>query len=69
MRQECGLQHVKKALEEDEGGVGRTAVALVRNVCRYPQLHPLVGTDARSEAAVGGLNVTFDPPSPPPTQS
>lgn len=44
VRRENGLQHIKKMLEEGESNVKRTAVALIRNVCRYQDLQPVIGT-------------------------
>uniref|UniRef100_A0A673C214 Plakophilin 2 n=1 Tax=Sphaeramia orbicularis TaxID=375764 RepID=A0A673C214_9TELE len=37
---ENGLQHVKKALDEGDSDVRRTAVSLIRNLSRYKELHP-----------------------------
>lgn len=47
VRRENGLQHIKKLLEEGESNVKRAAVALIRNVCRYPDLQPIIGTPRR----------------------
>lgn len=44
VQRENGLQHVRKMLEDEEGGVKSTALALIINVCRYQQLHPIIGT-------------------------
>lgn len=44
VRRENGLQHIKKMLEEGESNVKQTAVALIRNVCRYRDLQPVIGT-------------------------
>lgn len=40
VQRENGLQHVKKMLEEGESNVKRTAIALIRNLSRYQDLHP-----------------------------
>ncbi|XP_064198351.1 plakophilin-2 [Anguilla rostrata] len=39
VKKEGGLQQVKKILEEDEPAVKRTAVALLRNLSHYEELH------------------------------
>lgn len=44
MQRESGLHHVRKMLEEGEVDVKRTAVALIRNLSRYEELHPIIGT-------------------------
>lgn len=43
-RRENGLQHIKNLLEEGESNVKGAAVALIRNVGRYQDLQPLIGT-------------------------
>lgn len=43
VQRENGLQHVKKMLEEGESNVKRTAIALIRNLSRYQDLHPDIG--------------------------
>ncbi|KAM9846024.1 plakophilin-2 [Aulostomus maculatus] len=40
VQRENGLQHVKKMLQEGESDVRRTAVALIKNLSRYRELHP-----------------------------
>ncbi|XP_073336829.1 plakophilin-2 [Pagrus major] len=40
VQRENGLQHVKKMFEEGESDVKRTAIALIRNLSRYQELHP-----------------------------
>lgn len=43
-------------LEEGERSVKRMAVGLIRNVCRYPDLQPVIGSAPSSRL----------PPPPPP---
>ncbi|XP_036976898.1 plakophilin-2 [Acanthopagrus latus] len=40
VQRENGLQHVKRMLVEGESNVKRTAIALIRNLSRYQDLHP-----------------------------
>ncbi|XP_042367292.1 plakophilin-2 isoform X2 [Plectropomus leopardus] len=40
VQRENGLQHVKKMFEEGESDVKRMAVSLIKNLSRYPELHP-----------------------------
>nr|XP_061809100.1 plakophilin-2-like [Nerophis lumbriciformis] len=40
VRKENGLQHVRKMLQEGERNVKRTAVSLLKNLSRFPELHP-----------------------------
>eukprot|EP00066_Takifugu_rubripes_P022491 XP_011611757.1 PREDICTED: plakophilin-2 [Takifugu rubripes] len=42
VQRENGLQQVRKMLEDGEGDVKRTAVALVKNTCRFQELHPVI---------------------------
>lgn len=52
VQRENGLQQVRKMLEDGEGNVKRTAVALVRNICRFQELHPLIGTGRPPKSGV-----------------
>ncbi|XP_077355356.1 plakophilin-2 isoform X2 [Festucalex cinctus] len=40
VRRENGLQHVRKMLQVGERDVKRTAVSLIKNLSRFPELHP-----------------------------
>ncbi|XP_019732630.1 plakophilin-2 [Hippocampus comes] len=40
VHRENGLQHVRKMLQEGERDVKKTAVSLVKNLSRFPELHP-----------------------------
>lgn len=63
VRREKGLQHISKMLEEGERNVKRMAVGLIRNVCRYPDLQPLIGSAPSSRFSLAleerGNHVTF----------
>lgn len=52
VQRENGLQQVRKMLEDGEGNVKRTAVALVRNICRYQELHPFIGTGRPPQSGI-----------------
>ena len=41
---ENGLQQVRRMLQEGDRSVRRTAVALVKNLSRYRELHAPIGT-------------------------
>lgn len=49
VRRENGLQHVKKVLQEGESDVKRAAAFLIKNLSRYPDLHPDIGNFSSSE--------------------
>lgn len=48
VQRESGLHHVRKLLEEEQVHVRSSAVSLIRNSSRYPELHPIIGTQPHS---------------------
>lgn len=52
VQRENGLQQVRKMLEDGEGSVKRTAAALVKNMCRFPELHPVIGTSRLPQSGI-----------------
>lgn len=52
VQRENGLQQVRKMLEDGEGNVKRAAVALVKNACRFQELHPVIGTGRLPQSGI-----------------
>lgn len=49
VQRENGLHHLKNILEEGESDVKRTAISLIRNLARYPELHPAIANQVLPE--------------------
>lgn len=59
VQRENGLQQVKKMLEEGESDVKRTAISLIRNLSRYQELHPAIGSCSHSNLRCFDLLLLF----------
>lgn len=61
VQRENGLHHIKNILEEGESDVKRTAVSLIRNLARYPELHPAIANQVLPEVlSMLPRNDTYD---------